>query len=106
VDQHLAQLSHQVATAADAWLTDPRDSGVYVRLVRAIEAYRHYRQPELPAAESEVDLSGPPVGRVDEEELLDGLADCRAPKSLGEGLKATRWLRSIGCARPRADRRP
>ena len=60
MDEHLAQLSHQVAAAADAWLTDPRDSGVYVRLVKAIEAieaYRYYRQPQLQTQESEVDLS-------------------------------------------------
>lgn len=63
MDEYLAHLSHQVAAAADAWLTDPHDSGVYVRLVRAIEAYLHYRQPQLPTEESEVDLSGPPVGR-------------------------------------------
>jgi len=86
VDEHLAQLSHQVAAAADAWLTDPRDSSVYVRLVRAIEAYRHHRQPQLPTEESVVDLSGPAVGRLDEDEVLDGLADSRAPKSVGEGL--------------------
>ena len=78
MDEHLAKLSHQVVAAADAWLTDPRDSGVYVRLVKAIEAYRHYRQPQLPTEQPEVDLSGPALGRLDKDEVLDGLgADAR-----------------------------
>lgn len=34
----------------DAWLADPRDAGVYGRLVTAIEARRQYLQPTLDEA--------------------------------------------------------
>ena len=47
VDERAADLDRRVAEAADAWLADPRDVGVYGRLVAAIEARRVYLQPGL-----------------------------------------------------------
>lgn len=47
VDERAADLDRRVAEAADAWLADPRDVGVYGRLVAAIEARRIYLQPGL-----------------------------------------------------------
>ena len=36
----LARLDRRVADAAEAWLTDPRDTGVYTRLVAAVAERR------------------------------------------------------------------
>jgi hypothetical protein len=42
MDQILVLLDARVADAAEAWLADPRDAGVYARLVAAIgERRRH-----------------------------------------------------------------
>lgn len=86
MDEHLAQLNRHVAAAADAWLTDPRDAGVYGRLVAAIEVRRRYLNPELDEP-VDVDESGPPVGDVDEEEVLDDLVgDHGVPAPVGQDL--------------------
>lgn len=83
MDEQVAQLSERVAAAADAWLTDPRDSGIYARLVDAMAARRRYLHPPLDndpdaseqAAERDVDRSGPALGDVDDPEVLDALGD-------------------------------
>lgn len=36
----LARLDRRVADAAEAWLTDPRDTGIYTRLVAAVAERR------------------------------------------------------------------
>lgn len=41
------RLADDVAEAADAWLRDPRDTGVYTRLVQAIERWRTVTRPTL-----------------------------------------------------------
>jgi alkanesulfonate monooxygenase SsuD/methylene tetrahydromethanopterin reductase-like flavin-dependent oxidoreductase (luciferase family) len=40
VDDVRALLDHRVAEAAEAWLADPRDAGVYARLVVAVAERR------------------------------------------------------------------
>ena len=47
MDERLAALDRRVAEAADAWLADSRDTGVYARLVSAIEARSAYLHPLL-----------------------------------------------------------
>jgi len=42
VDAFLALLDARVAEAAEAWLTDPRDTAVYSRLVAAVEGRRRH----------------------------------------------------------------
>lgn len=56
MDPRLALLDRHVAQAADAWLADPRDAGVYGRLVTAIEARRQYLHPTLDEAAPEPPL--------------------------------------------------
>lgn len=41
------ELARHVAATADAWLTDPRDGGLYQRLVDAVLAWRSYAMPTL-----------------------------------------------------------
>jgi hypothetical protein len=87
VDERLAALDDRVASAADAWLTDPRDVGVYARLVTAIEARRAYLRPQLPTDDEPA--AEPPVAvpaATQEDEVLDGLADTSAAAPLGELL--------------------
>ena len=86
MDEHLSQLEHRVSAAADAWLTDPRDTQIYVRLVAAIEARHAYLNPQLPAP-VEMDETGPPVGELHRDEVLDDLADQNGPpRAVGEDL--------------------
>ena len=40
---------HEVATAAAAWLAEPRNVDAYRRMVEAIERRAAWLQPELPA---------------------------------------------------------
>ena len=99
VDERLAALSERVAAAADAWLVDPQDTGVYARLVRAIRERRVYLHPTLdttaaadgettPSDESmrevESPLVTPPHDQADE--VLDGLADRHPVHPLSEAL--------------------
>lgn len=44
------RLANDVAEAADAWLRDPRDTGVYTRLVQAVERWRMVTRPTLDRA--------------------------------------------------------
>ncbi|GAB3689982.1 hypothetical protein [Angustibacter aerolatus] len=48
MDERLVLLDARVAEAAEAWLTDPRDAGVYARLVAAVEARRAHLHPAEP----------------------------------------------------------
>lgn len=45
------RLARRVAEAADAWLTDPRDTQTYQRLVDATLTWRAYSQPMLQGTE-------------------------------------------------------
>lgn len=45
------RLARRVAEAADAWLTDPRDTQTYQRLVDATLTWRAYTQPMLAGTE-------------------------------------------------------
>lgn len=47
MDERLAALDRRIAEAADAWMSDPRDVGVYTRLIEAIGARRAYLNPTL-----------------------------------------------------------
>lgn len=68
MDERRAQLERRVAEAFDAWLSDPRDTGVWARLVSAAMARRRYLQPELP------DDPPVPIPAVEQpDELLDEL---------------------------------
>ena len=75
VDERARALDARVAAAADAWLADPRDAGVYARLVTAILARRAYLNPPLPSPPMEVEaMHIVPVVEQDDE-LLDELAE-------------------------------
>lgn len=88
MDERLAALDRRVAAAADAWLTDPRDTGVYGRLVAAIEARRAYLNPPLDEDPREVEPVAAPPAVEQDEEVLDGLADTVTPiQSVGEVLR-------------------
>jgi hypothetical protein len=52
VDPLLVLLDARVADAADAWLSDPRDPGVYARLIAAVEDRRVHLRPGTPATEA------------------------------------------------------
>ncbi|WP_231127249.1 hypothetical protein [Motilibacter aurantiacus] len=45
MDERLAAINERVAAAVDAWLRDPRDAGVYERMVAAVEARRAHLSP-------------------------------------------------------------
>jgi hypothetical protein len=49
VDEQLAAQDARVAAAADAWLTDPLDTGIYGRLVLAVRDRRAYLDGTLDA---------------------------------------------------------
>ena len=88
MDERLAALDRRVAAAADAWLTDPRDTGVYGRLVAAIEARRAYLNPPLDEDPREVEPVAAPPAVEQDEEVLDELADTVTPiQSVGELLR-------------------
>lgn len=74
-------LARHVADAADAWLTDPRDTGVYTRLVEATLRYRRWARPELPTL-----TPGAPAGRgpAQDAELSDAETDL--PPRIGDVL--------------------
>ena len=106
MDSRLAALDRRVAEAATAWLTDPRDAGVYGRLVTAIEARTAYLHPRLGPPEDDVDGGASlmnadhrqrqPDGAhgdvahvvdvVGDDELLDTLADDRPVQAVGVDL--------------------
>lgn len=60
VDPTGMRLARAVAQAADAWLTDPRDVGVYERLVHATVQWREYSQPMLEGTETSGRRALPP----------------------------------------------
>lgn len=72
MDERIAALDRRVAEAAEAWLADPRDTGVYTRLVQAIEARRAYLQPQLELEEPSRDDLVPEA--LQESEVLDDLS--------------------------------
>ena len=56
-----ATLARHVAEAADAWLRDPLDAGVYQRLVAATLAWRAHAQPTLDGMEDAGRVVDPPT---------------------------------------------
>lgn len=88
MDERLAVLDHRVAAAADAWLADPRDTGVYGRLVAAIEDRRAYLNPALDEDPREIEPVAALPAAEQDDEVLDELADTEAPiRPLGEVLR-------------------
>jgi len=79
-----------VAAAADAWLSEPRDTVAYQRLVDAVLRRRAWLQPTLDEAPDVDDVPMAATGpRHDEgSELLDELGADRAPVRLGDDLPA------------------
>lgn len=73
MDERLAALDRRVAEAADAWLADSRDTGVYTRLVVAIEARRAYLHPPLEADRPDPDPPVPVPVALQPDEVLDEL---------------------------------
>lgn len=63
---------HEVATAATAWLADPRNLDIYRRLVEAVERRNGWLQPELPES--------------DQPEVFDEIGTDRPPRAVGEVL--------------------
>lgn len=72
MDERLVPLDRRVAEAADAWLADSRDTGVYVRLVTAIEARRAYLHPLLELGHEPEEPSPVPED-LQPDEVLDDL---------------------------------
>jgi hypothetical protein len=64
---------HEVATAATAWVAEPRSVDVYRRLIEAVERRNRWLQPELSA------------GR-DQPEVFDEVGADRPPRTVGEVL--------------------
>lgn len=64
----------EVATAATAWLADPRNLDVYRRLVEAVERRNRWLQPELPATDT------------DTPEVFDEVGADHPPQPVGEVL--------------------
>ena len=91
MDERLAVLSERVAAAADAWLTDPQDLGVYGRLVHAIRERRAYLNPTLDEHAYEPGATPPdeplPPIEMQPDEVLDGLADQGPVQQLGSTLR-------------------
>src|SRR4051794_24725333 len=77
MDRALVLLDARVAEAAEAWLTDPRDAGVYGRLVTAVQARRRSLTPPAavpagPDGAADVRPDATPAQGSDED--VDGLA--------------------------------
>lgn len=68
MDDEAALLARRVALAASAWMKQPTDAGVYARLVAAVAEWDAYVDPTFD----------------DADELLDGVADTRPPRPLGD----------------------
>ena len=101
MDERLVALNDRVASAAEAWLTDPTDVRAYGRLVNAVRERRAYIQPTLEVLPDDpVALLRPeetthgentttepsPAGAPQPDELLDGLADHSPVQPLGAVL--------------------
>lgn len=95
MDERLAALNRRVAEAADAWLTDPQDTGVYARLVEAIGVRRSYLNPTLdlgptaqpdPAETGSADPACVPPPQLQPDEVLDGLGERRPVRRVTAGL--------------------
>lgn len=73
MDERLAALDHEVASAADDWFDNPRVAEVYGRLIAAIEARRAYRRR---GGTSEDAAPGPRGTKADKTRtrVLDGAA--------------------------------
>ncbi len=69
---------HAVAAAAAAWLTEPRDTEAYRRLVEAVIRRRSFLNPPL----------GSDTSETTDAELLDDLGADRSPQRLGNALDA------------------
>jgi hypothetical protein len=86
-----ARLAQHVAEAADAWLRDPLDAGVYRRLVAATLAWRSRAVPDGGPVARAVDE--PPQGVGDEDREVRAVPDDeryfrpdRAPRPVGSAL--------------------
>lgn len=102
----LTALNDKVASAAEAWLTDPTDVRAYGRLVNAVRERRAHltptldvlpddpgplRRPEQPTTgpntPGETTTAGPsPSDPEQPDELLDGLADQHPVQPLSAAL--------------------
>lgn len=101
VDERLAALSERVAAAADAWLADPQDAGVYGRLIGAIRDRRAYLNPTLDETPYDPEAAAPPGAGTPREvqpivvtpthtqpdEVLDELAEHHPVQPLGAALR-------------------
>ena len=111
MDPHLALIDARVAEAAEAWLNDPRDAGVYARLVVAVRARRRYLDGAVgPVAAESVDTEPVETEPVETEpvdtepvetEPADAATDTGDPDAAGtqqeEALEPV-WpaVRSVG----------
>jgi hypothetical protein len=77
-----ALLDARVAEAAEAWLSDPRDVGVYARLVAAVDDRRRYRLAVDAGTPDRAPLESGEAAGSAERQLHDGGPD-RVPT--GEG---------------------
>lgn len=86
-----------VANAADAWLSEPRDTQTYQRLLDAIARRRPWLQPRLDETAPAVEDPAPPL--VDDgPEILDDLGADHPPVAIGADLPAV--LEQLKEARP------
>ena len=98
MDQVLVLLDARVAEAAEAWLTDPRDVGVYARLVAAVQDRRRHLSPpdDVPSGpdhvptgvDGDTDLRSEASPGQEADDDADGLASDRtsAVRAVGEAL--------------------
>lgn len=89
-DPALALLDARVAEAAEAWLTDPRDVGVYERLLAAVAARRAHRRVGADAIDDPAD-EGPDDDRVeaaDADDLEGTAAERSSLRAVGDLLDA------------------
>lgn len=63
MDIEVARAADRVAAAADAWLRDPRDTGVYGRFIAATEAWRAVARPRLPVTPDDSEAAEHSQGR-------------------------------------------
>ena len=77
----MARLEHRIAEAADAWLTDPQDTGAYARLVAAVRARREHPRP---AGRADADEQVLPTA----EPAEDAAVQERPVVRLGAGLSS------------------
>ncbi|NHC16437.1 hypothetical protein [Motilibacter deserti] len=86
MDERLAAINEQVAAAVDAWMADPRDVGVYQRMVAAVEARRAHLHPPPRLRPLEPDAQASLAPAEEPAEEIVGTADIGSVQRVGSLL--------------------